>query len=87
MPRKTPKKASDVEVVVTVAPEHLAKVKQVAARLKAKGLKVTQTMESIGMISGKAPHAALADLNKIDGVAAIEPSGSVQIAPPESDVQ
>jgi hypothetical protein len=81
------KKSPEVEVVVTVAQEHLSKVKQVAARLEAQGLKVTNTMEGIGMISGKAPHAALGDLNKVDGVAAVELSGSVKIAPPESEIQ
>ena len=84
MPRK---KTPDVEVVVTVAEEHRSQVKQVAARLKAKGLKVTRTMEGLGMISGKAPHAAVADLGKVRGVAAVEPSGNVQIAPPESEIQ
>ena len=76
-----------VDVIVTVADAHLSKLPDVAARLKAGGLKVTQTLHSSGMITGSAPRAALAQLRSLDGVAAVEASGSVQIAPPDAEIQ
>ena len=85
--RKTTTKAADIEVIVTVADEHLSKLPALAAQLMAKGLKVAHTMESTGMISGSAPRGKLAQLRAVDGVTAIEASGSMQIAPPDAEVQ
>ena len=85
--RKTARKAADVEVIVTVADAHLSKLPALAAQLAAKGLKVAHTMESTGMISGSAPRGKLAQLRAVDGVTAVEASGSVQIAPPDAEVQ
>ena len=90
-PRKTARKTAggtpDVEVIVTVADAHLPKLPALAARLAAKGLKVAHTMASTGMISGSVPHGKLAQLRALDGVTAVEASGSVQIAPPDAEVQ
>ena len=84
---KTARAAPHVEVIVTVADAHLSKLPALAARLEAGGLKVTQTMEHSGLIAGSAPRAALAQLRSLDGVAAVEASGSVQIAPPDAEIQ
>ena len=81
------KKTPQVEVIVTVTDEHLSKLPAVMAELKAHGLKVTHTMESTGTIAGSAPRRSLAQLRSVAGVAAVETSGSVQIAPPDADVQ
>ena len=85
--RKTASRPPDVEVIVTVADAHLPKLPALAARLAAKGLKVAHTMASTGMISGSVPHSKLAQLRALDGVTAVEASGSVQIAPPDAEVQ
>jgi hypothetical protein len=39
------------------------------------------------MISGKAAEKNLDQLKNVNGVTAIEKAGTVQIAPPESDIQ
>ena len=80
-------KTPDLEVIVTVADEHLAKLPEVAAQLKAHGLKVAHTMKSTGTIAGSAPQKSLAKLRGVAGVAAVEASGSVQIAPPDAEIQ
>ncbi len=82
--RKTP---ADVEVLVTVGDKHLKKLPEVAAALEARGLKVAHTLASSGLITGSAPAQALDRLREVAGVAAVERSGSVQIAPPDADVQ
>lgn len=84
MPRKA---VPRIDVVVTVAEAHLPNIEQLAGRLKSKGLTVTHTMGAIGTIAGSASPTALARLRKVAGVRAVEASGGVQIAPPESDVQ
>jgi hypothetical protein len=83
----TAKKTPDLEVIVTVADEHLTKLPAVTRQLKARGLKVTQTMKHTGTIAGSAPREALEQLRGVAGVAAVEASGSVQIAPPDAEIQ
>jgi len=77
----------DVEVVVTVADDHLPHIKRLASDLEGKGLKVSNMMEGLGIISGKASVADLQQLKGLKGVASVEAAGNVQLPPPESDVQ
>jgi hypothetical protein len=44
----------------------------VAKALKAAGLRGINTMPTLGMITGKVPHAKMADLKDVSGVAAVE---------------
>ena len=84
MPRKP---VSKVDLVVTVADSHRAGIAEVAARLKAAGMGSLQTLHGAGLITGNAEAGAVARLGKVAGVQAVEASGEVHIAPPESDVQ
>lgn len=77
-----------VEVIVTVAEDRKANLKQIASELQSSGLEITaEPLESLGMISGKAAEKNLDQLKNVNGVTAVEKAGTVQIAPPESDVQ
>jgi hypothetical protein len=77
-----------VEVIVTVAEDRKANLKQIASELQSRGLEITgEPLESLGMISGKAAEENLDQLKNVNGVTAVEKAGTVQIAPPESDVQ
>jgi hypothetical protein len=77
-----------VEVIITVAEDRKANLKQIASELQSFGLEITaEPLESLGMISGKAAEKNLDQLKKVNGVTAIEKAGTVQIAPPESDIQ
>jgi len=77
-----------VEVIITVAEDRRANLNQIASQLQSYGLDITgEPLESLGMICGKAAENNLDHLRHVDGVTAIEKAGTVQIAPPESDVQ
>ena len=77
-----------VEVIITVAEDRRANLNQIASQLQSYGLDITgEPLESLGMICGKAAENNLDQLRNVDGVTAIEKTGTVQIAPPESDVQ
>lgn len=77
-----------VEVIITVAEDRRANLNQIASQLQSYGLDITgEPLESLGMICGKTAENNLDQLRNVDGVTAIEKAGTVQIAPPESDVQ
>lgn len=77
-----------VEVIITVAEDRKANLKQIASELQSKGLEISaEPLENLGMISGLAEEKSLEKLKNVNGVIAVEPSGLVQIAPPDSDVQ
>jgi hypothetical protein len=83
-----PKQSStEMEVIVTLDEDHLSQITEVAEQLNAMGLRNINTLGSIGAISGRISSGLLDKLQGIPGVSAIEPSGSVHIAPPESDIQ
>ncbi len=84
MPRKS---AAKVELIVTVAESHHKQIADVAGRLKTAGMTGVKTLHGAGIITGRAAAAALPKLGKVAGVQAVEHSGEVQIAPPESDIQ
>jgi hypothetical protein len=77
-----------IEVIVTVAEDRKANLKQIASELQSRGLEITaEPLENLGIITGKAVETNLNKLKIVNGVAAVERAGTVQIAPPESDVQ
>ena len=77
-----------VEVIITVDEDRRANLNQIASQLQSYGLDITgEPLESLGMICGKAAENNLDQLRNVAGIAAIEKAGTVQIAPPESDVQ
>lgn len=77
-----------VEVIITVAEDRRVNLNQIASQLQSCGLDITgEPLQSLGMICGKATENKLDQLKNVDGVTAIEKAGTVQIAPPDSDVQ
>ena len=79
--------SSEVEAIITVDEHHVSRLMEIAEQLSATGLKDIQTLDSIGAITGKCDINYLKKLQAISGVAAVEFSSHVQIAPPESDIQ
>lgn len=77
----------EIEVIITVTEDRRANLKQLASELQSRGLKITDTMENLGMISGTAAANNLDQIRNADGVAAVETAGTVQLPPPESDIQ
>jgi hypothetical protein len=83
--------AAGTAVTVLVADDHLDRMVEVAAGLRAAGLRVTAVHEALGTIAGESdaerPPEFLTELRRVPGVAAVEPDRTIQIPPPEADVQ
>jgi len=77
-----------VEVIITVAEDRRAKLKQIASELQNNGLEISsEPLVNLGIITGLAEEKSIEQLKTVKGVTAVEPSRPVQIAPPESDIQ
>lgn len=76
-----------LKVTVSVDDEHLDDFSAVVARSRKAGLKVEHQMETVGVISGAIDETKLKSLKQVKGVAQVEPEGTFQIAPPDSDIQ
>jgi hypothetical protein len=74
-------------VNVSVADDHLDRFTEVVRRMEQAGLKVEEQLEQVGIVSGSIDSAKLADLDRVQGVGAVERSRRFQIAPPESEIQ
>lgn len=79
--------ANSTSVIVTVTDDALKDIQSVAKKLSAKGMKVDQVLPVTGVISGSCPLGKQDALRGVDGVHSIEEDMSVQLAPPDSDVQ
>jgi len=77
-----------VEVIVTIGQDRMDNLKQITSELQTRGLQITnEPLESLGMISGMAESTSIEQLKQVNGVTAVEKVGTVQIPPPDSDVQ
>ena len=77
-----------IEVSVVVDGDHLASIDQVAAALEGAGLRVSEVMGGIGIITGTAAdQEKVVGLQDLEGVEAVEVARSFQLPPPESDLQ
>jgi hypothetical protein len=75
------------QVNVSVADDHLDRFSEVVQRLEQAGLNVEQQLQGLGAVSGSIESDKLADLERVKGVAAVEPARTFQIAPPDSEIQ
>ena len=77
-----------VEVIVTIGQDRMENLKQIASELQSRGLQITnEPLENLGMISGIAESTSIEQLKQVNGVTAVEKAGTVQIPPPDSNVQ
>lgn len=79
--------ASAKPIVVTVTDAALATIQGVANQLAAAGMAVGQVLPVTGVITGSCPPGAKPALRQVDGVLSVEDDVSVQLPPPDSDVQ
>ena len=75
------------QVNVAIAEEYRGRFPEVVRRAKDVGLQVDHELKDIGIVIGSIEPAKLADLERVEGVAAAEPARELRIAPPESEVQ
>jgi hypothetical protein len=57
-------------------------LKDVRQDLLAAGFDVEETMDAIGVITGRGDAAVAKEIAKIDGVSAVEAEGKIDIGPP-----
>ena len=82
-----PKPKARTQIIVSVDDSHVKNIKDVAKRLRARGLVVKEVMEQIGAITGSIERDKIKSLAKLNGVSAVEESQTYQLPPPDSDVQ
>jgi hypothetical protein len=78
---------SSVNVTVLVNDEFGDRFADVVGGLEKVGMKVDQQLRTIRVISGSVDSAKVGALKQVNGVASVEVSRSIQIAPPDSDLQ
>ncbi len=78
---------SKTPVNISVSDDHLDRFPEVVSELRKAGLQVEQELAAVGIVSGTVEEDQLADVEKVAGVAAVEPEVSYQLPPPESDIQ
>lgn len=76
-----------VQVSLSLADDHLDRFSQVVRECEVAGLQVEHQLEATGIVTGTIDEAKLADLEHVEGVAAVEPQREFRIAPPDCDVQ
>ena len=81
--KKAPSKAAPHKtwIVTTSADRPIA---EIAKDLSAAGFKIDQTLDEIGIITGKSDDKAVVKVRSVPGVADISPDHQVDIGPPNS---
>jgi len=76
-----------VQLSVTVDDGHLPAINEVAAALRAQGMRVEQVLDGLGIITGSAPDDSRSALTGVEGVASVDEELTHQLPPPDSAVQ
>jgi hypothetical protein len=61
-----------IEIIVGVKDSHKGSMGQVAKALEQKGFVLDKTLDTLGVLTGKAPEDILTDLSSVDGVLSVE---------------
>lgn len=75
------------KIAVTVRDDQLPHINELADRLRAAGMQVDQVFQTIGVITGSVTRLQRVLIETMPGVAAVEDQTSVQLPPPDADVQ
>lgn len=75
------------KVNVAVSSDYLSRFSDVVERCRVAGLEVEQVLPMIGVITGTVDAQKLAQIQKVEGVNAVEEQTEYQLPPPESDLQ
>jgi hypothetical protein len=74
-------------LTAAVTHDHVERFAEVAERLRAAGLRVTAEQPHLGTFTGRIHPSRLGELQALAGVEGVEPAGTFQLPPPESDIQ
>ena len=88
----TPKKRAvpaekAMNIVVTLADHAIADAKKIGAKLKKSGMTIESHLDIVGQYIGTSTIADVARLAAVEGVAAVEKLGEVQLPPSPLDPQ
>jgi hypothetical protein len=75
------------KITISVSDDALERIDEVVAALEEGGMRVEQVLRPVGVITGSADTQRVQALGAVVGVAAVEPQRTVQLPPPDSDVQ
>ncbi|OZM80086.1 hypothetical protein [Pseudonocardia sp. MH-G8] len=76
------------KITISVADDALDRIDEVVAALEAGGLNVEQVLRPLGVITGSVEDTQRVQaLGAVTGVASVEPQRTVQLPPPDADVQ
>jgi hypothetical protein len=76
-----------IAVSVSVQEKDLKRFPEVVKACVKVGLKPEATLDAAGVVTGSIDASKIDDLRQVPGVAHVERSRSVKIAPPYSDIQ
>ena len=75
------------KITISVADDAIDRIDEVVAALEDGGMQVDQVLRPLGVITGSVDTQRVQALGAVAGVAAVEPQRTVQLPPPDSDVQ
>jgi hypothetical protein len=78
---------AEEQVVISVADDQVGDMASVVDALRHAGLRVTEVLHSVGVVTGTVDGDALGSLSTVPGVAEVEPSRVFELPPPDSPVQ
>lgn len=76
-----------VNVVVSVADDHLDELSTVVTALRGAGLHVDDVLDAVGMVTGTVAGASVEALESVPGVAEVELQRVQRVAPPDAEIQ
>lgn len=79
--------SKDVTVNVLIADPFLERIDGVVSGLRAAGLRDITVLAEVGLVQGVAREDALAGLERVPGVSAVERSREVRVPPPDQETQ
>ena len=78
---------SEEQVVISVADDQVDDMSTVVDALRAAGLRVSEVLDSVGVVTGTVDGDALGALSTVPGVVEVERSRMVEVPPPDSPLQ
>lgn len=76
-----------IDVLVTAADTGPGAVEDLAERLRLAGMEVARVLATLGVVAGSLDDSQLATVAALPGVLAVEEQHTVQLPPPDADVQ
>lgn len=73
--------------IITVTTSARGNLETVRTSVETCGFTVDRVLPALGQLSGRAPDAAVAEVAALQEVSSVDPDTSVNVVPPDSEVQ